>query len=143
MAKDKEDEKIESPKLSPLKQVMIDALRKNKGLVSYAAKDAGINRRTHNRWLDSDPEYKEAVEDIQYECKDFGQRQLFKAMRGFKIEHVNPITGERYWARVKPDTSAIIFYNKTINKDLGYVERQEITGKDGEKLVNIIIPDGI
>ena len=33
------------------------------------------------------------------------------------------------------DTTMIIFYAKTQMKDRGYTERREITGKDGESLI--------
>lgn len=112
-------------KLDAPKKRMIEALLESKGIVSSACNAAQIPRSTHYYWCDNDPEYKALVEDVNEVAIDFVEGKLYD-----KIS-----TG---------DTVATIFYLKTRAKKRGYVERQEITGADGEKLlpINIIMPPG-
>jgi hypothetical protein len=90
-----------------LKKAMIEAMRASLGIVSTAAKQAGINRNTHYTWLKDDPEYAEAIDDISEAAIDFAESALHK-----KIQN--------------GDTTSIIFYLKTKGKQRGYIERQEI-----------------
>jgi len=53
----------------PKKNAMLSALSKT-GNVSAAARAAEIERRTHYRWLHSDPEYADAVEIAMEEAVD-------------------------------------------------------------------------
>ena len=90
-----------------LKRAMLEALDKSLGIVSTAAKVAGIDRSTHYAWLREDPEYKAAVEQIGESVIDFAESHLYKL-----IKEGNP--------------AANIFYLKTKGKNRGYIERQEI-----------------
>jgi hypothetical protein len=89
------------------KKAMIEALEKTLGVVSTACKMADISRTTHYRWLEEDPEYKEAVDSIQDVALDFAESKLFK-----NIE--------------KAKEASVFFYLKTKGKKRGYIERQEI-----------------
>lgn len=95
------------------KKTMVNALTATLGVVSPACKLAGISRQTHYRWMQEDPEYKQAVEDVSEETIDFVEDALHGLIK-------------------KGDTAATIFYMKTKAKKRGYVERQEITGADGK-----------
>lgn len=86
---------------------MLEALDKSMGIVTTAAKSIGIDRATHYRWMESDPKYKEAVEDLQNVVLDFAETALYEMVQ----EH-NP--------------AATLFLLKTKGKQRGYVERQEI-----------------
>jgi hypothetical protein len=90
-----------------LKRAMLEALDKSLGIVSTAAKTAGIDRTTHYCWLKDDPEYKAAVDQIQESVIDFAESHLYKL-----IKEGNP--------------AANIFYLKTKGKSRGYIERQEV-----------------
>jgi len=90
-----------------LKRAMLEALDKSLGIVSTAAKTAGIDRTTHYNWLKDDPEYKSAVDQIQEGVIDFAESHLYKL-----IKEGNP--------------AANIFYLKTKGKSRGYIERQEV-----------------
>jgi hypothetical protein len=90
-----------------LKRAMLEALDKSLGIVSTAAKTAGIDRTTHYSWLKDDPEYKSAVDQIQESVIDFAESHLYKL-----IKEGNP--------------AANIFYLKTKGKSRGYIERQEV-----------------
>ncbi len=89
------------------KKDMLDALERALGIVSTAADKAGIHRATHYRWLQDDPEYKAAVDQIQEGVIDFAESHLYKL-----IKEGNP--------------AANIFYLKTKGKSRGYIERQEV-----------------
>ena len=107
------------------KRAMIEALEKTLGIVTTALKQTGIGRTTYYGWLQDDPEFKADVEAISDIALDFAESQLHK-----QIQDGQP--------------ASTIFYMKTKGKKRGYVERQEITGADGEKLIpiNIVMPPG-
>jgi hypothetical protein len=90
-----------------LKKAMLEALEKSLGIVSTAAKLAGIDRTTHYVWLKADPDYKKAVASIQDSVLDFAESHLYKL-----VKEGNP--------------AATIFFLKTKGKKRGYIERQEI-----------------
>jgi len=92
-----------------MKQRMLQALEANMGIVTAAAKMAGMDRDVHYKWMRQDPKYKEAVQNLEGTALDFAEQKLLKQIEG-------------------GDTTAIIFYLKTKGKARGYVERQELVG---------------
>lgn len=94
------------------KKKAIQALAFHKGVVTTACESIGLNRSTFYLWLNSDPEFKKMVDDVQDIAIDFVESKLFQNIQD-------------------NDTASIIFYLKTKGKKRGYVERTEITGKDG------------
>ena len=90
------------------KKAMLEALEKSLGVVTTACRNVGIGRTTHYLWMDTDPEYKAAVNDLENVALDYAETKLH-----------NQIT--------KENPTAIIFYLKTKGKKRGYVERQEIS----------------
>lgn len=88
------------------KKAMLAALEVTLGVVSSAAKKAQIDRQTHYNWMKSDKEYAEAVRELKNVSIDFAESKLFGQIR-------------------EGNTTAIIFYLKTIGKERGYVERSE------------------
>jgi len=90
-----------------LKRSMLDALEKSLGIVTSAAKSVGIDRSTHYKWLESDAEYKQAVESISDMALDFAESQLHKQIQNGEV-------------------SSTIFYLKTKGKKRGYIEKQEM-----------------
>jgi len=97
------------------KKGMMDALRATHGNVSAAAAKMDISRMQHYEWLKTDPEYAQAVHDIQEGIVDFSESALLKQIKEGNI-------------------AAIIFHLKTQGKRRGYVERIESTGADGGPL---------
>ena len=88
------------------KNAMLQALEASLGVVTTAARAAGIERGTHYRWMREDEEYAEQVAGIKDLSLDFVESQLFK--------------------RIKDgDTTSMIFYLKTQGKKRGYIERVE------------------
>jgi len=103
----------EFPKITHAKKrAMIQALQKTLGIVTTACKQVEITRRTHYNWMNEDPDYAQAVNDVAEQAIDFVESQLFKQIR-------------------EGNTASTLFYLKTKAKHRGYVERQEWTGKDG------------
>jgi hypothetical protein len=95
-------------KLTPKKQQMILALEKSLGIVTTACLSVGISRESHYNWYNEDIEYKTAVDSIKDIKLDFVESQLHKNIQN-------------------GDTTAIIFALKTLGKNRGFVEKQEIT----------------
>ena len=95
------------------KKAMLDALEKSLGVVTSACKTVGIGRTTHYLWMDSDPEYKAAVDSLSDVALDFAESQLHKQIKD-------------------GNSTATIFFLKTKGKKRGYVERQELDVSTGK-----------
>lgn len=98
------------------KRAMITALEKSLGIVTTAAKAAGIDRQTHYNWMAKDARYKAAVESIADITLDFAESQL----------HKNMMNGS---------DAATIFYLKTKGKKRGFIEKTEIEHSGDMKIV--------
>jgi len=104
-----------------LKKRMLVALEKTLGVVTPAAKLAGINPCTHYDWLKKDASYKEAVGNVKEQTIDFVESQMLKAVK-------------------EGDKTLMMFYMKCQAKHRGYVERQELVGvKDQPIEINVVI----
>jgi len=77
-----------------------------------AARLLNCTRNTVYRYIENYATVKAAYEEQRETLIDFTEDQLFKQVKAGNI-------------------TAIIFTLKTIGKHRGYVERQEVTGKDG------------
>jgi hypothetical protein len=95
------------------KKAMLDALEKSLGVVTAACKTVGVGRTTHYLWMDTDPEYKAAVEELSDVAIDFAESQLHKQIKD-------------------GNSTATIFFLKTKGKKRGYVERQEVDVSSGK-----------
>lgn len=102
------------------KKRLIEALETSLGVVTTACKKVGIARNTFYEYCKADPEFKQAVDDIENIALDFAESQLHKQI-------------------ADGNTTATIFYLKTKGKKRGYIERQEITGKDGDG-IQFVLP---
>jgi hypothetical protein len=89
------------------KKALLVALEKSLGVVTMACKSVGVDRATFYKHYNSDPEFKQAVDDIENIAVDFAESQLHKKIK-------------------EGDTTATIFFLKTKGKKRGYVERQEV-----------------
>lgn len=95
----------------------IEAFKANSFNVSKACLAIGIDRSTCYRWMD-DTDFAQSVKDAREEKIDFIESQLFQKI-------------------ADGDTTSIIFALKTLGKERGYVERQEISGPEGSPLPSI------
>jgi len=93
-----------------------EAIREKHGNISAAARYLGCSRNTIARYIERYPTLKSVYEEERETLIDFAENQLFQQVKEGNI-------------------TAIIFTLKTIGKSRGYVERQEVTGKDGGVIV--------
>ncbi len=109
-------------KVEAIKRALIEALQKNLGVVTASCKAVGVDRATFYRYVNSDPEFAAEVKAMDDYVLDFAESSLHKQIR-------------------EGNTTATIFFLKTKGKKRGYIERQEITGKDGQALHEPQKPD--
>lgn len=95
-----------------------EALIKANGKVSEAAKKLGVSVPTVYNYIDRYPELKEIRQNAVEALIDLAESALEKKIK-------------------RGDTTAIIFTLKTQGKNRGYIERQEITGKDGQPVISL------
>tara|TARA_R110000765_G_scaffold60304_1_gene116615 strand:- start:818 stop:1240 length:423 start_codon:yes stop_codon:yes gene_type:complete len=98
------------------KSVLLKHLEQNMGNVTLACHFAECNRSTYYRWYKGDVDFKTSVDDIQEAAIDICEAEMWKLIK-------------------EGNVPTILFYLKCKGKNRGYVERQEITGTDGNPLV--------
>lgn len=107
------------------KKAILAALEDKKGIVTEACKSIGLSRSTYYDWLNTDPEFKKAVVDIQETAIDYVEGKLFQKISGVLMGKSDgegaPVTYE-----LAPSDTAIIFYLKTKAKHRGYIEKTEM-----------------
>jgi len=84
-----------------------EALRKSNGYISYAAKMLGVSHTAVSKRIRKSEKLQEVLEEKRAEMIEFAESKLFELVE-------------------KGDTRAIIFVLKTLGKDLGWTERQEV-----------------
>ena len=94
---------------------IIQALRETNGLISLAAKRVPCSITTINVRRKRVQAVEQVIQECRGELVDLGELALRKAV----------LSGEPW---------AVGLVLKTLGKDRGYVERQEITGRDGNEL---------
>ena len=107
-------------KINTHKKELLEALAKSKGIVSTACESVGLSRTTFYDYVNTDPEFAQAVDDINEKSIDFVESKLFEKINGVTIS-----AGEAIYTQPPSDT-AIIFFLKTRAKKRGYVEKSEI-----------------
>lgn len=63
------------------KELLLQALENNFGIVSNACKDAGLSRNTFYEYYRNDPEFKAKVDDINEITLDMAESQLLKKIK--------------------------------------------------------------
>lgn len=101
------------------KELLIQSLEKNLGIVTPACKEVGISRDRFYTYYNEDPKFKMKVDDIQNIQLDFVENQLFK-----KIQ--------------EGSEKSILFYMRFRGKKRGYSDNLDIT-TGGENLNDIKI----
>ena len=96
------------------------ALRDANGFVTQAAENLNCTRWAVYKAIKKFPSVAEAKEDAREAMTDTAEGALNKLIN-------------------EGNVAAIIFYLKTQGKQRGYVERQELTGKDGDGLFEGLI----
>lgn len=91
---------------------IISAIAETKGYVSKAAQLLGVTSQTIYNYRDKYPKIAAAIQEEREQRHDYVE--------------------DKFMGRIEAgDTTAMIFYLKTQGKGRGWVERQELTGKDG------------
>lgn len=123
------------------KKKFLEQLELSRGIISTASQNAGIARSQVYVWLDSDPEFKAAVEAVNESCIDWVESKLHEKINGVQVRKGTDDNGEDVVYDLPPSDTAIIFYLKTKAKKRGYIERTDhgIGGMDGEPLPAPII----
>lgn len=97
------------------KQRFLAILDEHLGIISYAAQQAGIPRRTIYEWMDSDLDFQRKVKEIDHKQLDFVERKLLENVKN-------------------NDTRAITFYLSTKGRGRGYSTRVEVTSPSEQPL---------
>ena len=97
-------------------EVLLETLKKHRGIAKDAAHELRMSRSTLYKHLKRNPYLKDALNDIREDALDYVESKLFEL-----IDKGHP--------------SAIIFCLKCQGKHRGYVERQEVTGRDGAEVI--------
>lgn len=116
-----------------------EALQKAHGLISVAARILSktgrkISRQGLQKFIDKSERLKQVCEEEDANLLDFAENKLFELIK----------TG---------DKTAILFFLKCKGKARGYIERQEMTGANGQPItgdkavplevkINVVKPDG-
>ena len=105
-----------------------EAIRASFGLLGVAARTLSridkthtISRQAIEKRVNASPELQEVVRQSIEAMTDFAENKLYELIK-------------------EGDKTAIIFYLKCKAKNRGYVERQEMTGKDGQPLSGKVEP---
>ena len=103
-----EELKMEQNRQSLTKRQLdfIEIYKKKMGLISTTCESANVSRAMYYRWLEK-PAFRLAIEEATTSIKDFGEASLYKSIN-------------------KGDVASIIFFNKTKNRDRGYIEKPEV-----------------
>ncbi len=117
------------------KNRVLEALEECNGIVTVACKRAGMPRSTFYHYLETDDLFKKMVDELQDVALDFVESKLFEKINGVLADTgKSNEEGEPVIYKMPPSDTAIIFYLKTKGKKRGYIERNEVTGKDGDAL---------
>ena len=92
---------------------IIKALGETQGLLTMAARKAGVSYTTVKRYATEFPSVRQAVQDAKESMLDFAEGKLYQKIKD-------------------GDNIAIIFYLKTQGKSRGYIEKTEIGNPLGE-----------
>ncbi len=107
--------KKEQKRTEITKDVLLQNLEQNMGNVTLACHFGKCSRSTFYRYYKTDDEFKKAVDDIGEIALDIAESEMWKLIKDGNVP-------------------MILFYLKCKGKNRGYVERQEITGQDGQPI---------
>lgn len=95
---------------------ILDAIKSVNGMVYLAARSIGCDPQTIYNRMNKYPTIRQAVDNARGEVVDIAEQKFRQA-----------ITNGEPWA--------VAMALKTLGKNRGYVERQEVTGADGGAIV--------
>jgi hypothetical protein len=129
-------------KMDTQKQKAIEALKKALGVVKTACEALKIPRSTFYLWIEKDPKFALAVNEVKEEAIDFVESKLFERIKGYEHPEDKIFVYEGQEVIVPtvkhypPSDKLIEFYLKTRAKNRGYIEKtqMEITKGDDVSL---------
>lgn len=98
------------------RDALLIALQKKSGNISEACKAANLGRATYYRWLNNDPEFAQACQDIKESIIDLAESQLYQEIKNSNL-------------------TAIIFYLKCQAKHRGYSEHHSAPDAEERKIL--------
>jgi predicted transcriptional regulator len=115
----------------PKIQIFKEVCKAKGGSISLIAESLNVSRRTIERWIEKDEKFKECYTDVKESLIDIAETNMIRLIQGKpKIENNVFIK----WIE-RPDSMLIKYMLSTKGKHRGYIERQEVTGKDGKDLI--------
>lgn len=105
------------------KQEFLEVYSQKANNIHLTCKAVGIERVTFYKWMKEDDAFRDKITALEEGDIDSAETALKRQILDGNI-------------------TAIIFYLKTKGKNRGYVERQELTGANGQKLFEVEIIDG-
>lgn len=114
---------------------MLQALRECHGIVWKACQTAGITRYQHDDWMKDDEDYKSTYASIKEDRLDYIESKMLECIEGVAVQKGFTEKGDPIIYEIPPSEKLIQFALKTQGKSRGYVERQEVTGAEGERVV--------
>jgi|SRR3989304_9148352 len=110
------------PKKSPLpkKETIKEVLEASGGFITIASRKLNCHYSTLYRYLQRNVSVRSYLRQIRESYLDLAEAELIKLVKAGNL-------------------GAICFYLKCQGKERGWYERQEITGKDGERVLGIVI----
>lgn len=108
--------KFDTIKMALTTEQIAAALKKKRGNISEAATALKVTRQTLHLHIKNDESLKDLVISAREELVDMAESEAAKQIG-------------------LGNTAIIIFTLKTLGKDRGYVERQEVTGANGGPIV--------
>ena len=91
-------------------------IEETKGNIAAIARSLGVSRGTVYNWIDASAGGRQALDDARETMLDNAESILYKKV-------------------LEGSTPDLLFFLKTQGKRRGYVERNELTGADGDALV--------
>lgn len=108
------------------------------GNLTEVAKALDVSRTSVHDWINKDKRFKLIQEEAREALIDFTESQAKILMTGIPKYEPDPNDPTKKvfvgW-KERPDTTLLLWTQKTLGKDRGYVERSEVTGKNGERLL--------
>lgn len=98
------------------KKAFLAKMETTLGNITDSCKAANIARSTYYEWMEKDPKFAADVNELAEANIDFAESCLKQQIKD-------------------GNTTATIFYLKTKGKARGYIETNEVTGKDGAPLI--------
>lgn len=107
-----------------LQAQFVELFRVNMCDISKTCRAMKMARGTFYNWQERSPQFATAIQEVRDEEKDWWESQLKILARGIPI--IDPETRKLIGWKEKPDTAAVIFGNKTINRDRGYNDKIDV-----------------